>query len=60
MSVSYIQGGKTYNLVAKPWTSLAVSALPLDPATVENLTKVGVCLPAAPKNDAAVMLLKSQ
>lgn len=50
---------KTYNLVAKPWTSRAVSALPRDPATVENRTKVGVFLPLEPKNDAAVMLLKS-
>lgn len=49
----------THNLVAKPWTSRAVSALPLDPATVENLTNTGVSFPASPRNDAAVMLLKS-
>lgn len=49
--------GSTHNLVAKPWTSRAVSALPLDPATVEKRTKVGVFLPLEPRNEAAVMLL---
>jgi hypothetical protein len=49
----------TYNRVAKPWTSLAVSALPLDPATVEKRTNTGVCFPAAFRNDAAVRLLQS-
>lgn len=48
---------RTHNLVAKPCTSLAVSALPLDPATVENRTNVDVCLPASPKKEAAVRLL---
>lgn len=50
---------ETYNRVAKPWTSRAVSALPLDPATVEKRTKTGVSLPAVFRNDAAVRLLQS-
>jgi hypothetical protein len=31
-----------------------VSAEPRDPATVENLTKTGVCLPGVVKNFATV------
>lgn len=49
----------TYNRVAKPWTSRAVSALPLDPATVEKRTYIGVSLPSSPRKEAAVRLLKS-
>ena len=48
-----------YSRVANPCTSRAVSALPLLPATVENLTKVSVCFPAADRKDAAVMLDQS-
>lgn len=50
---------ETHNLVANPWTSLARSELPLDPATVENRTNMGVCFPGALRNDAAVILLQS-
>jgi hypothetical protein len=50
---------EAHSLVANPWTSRAVSALPRDPATVEKRTNTGVCLPFFPKNEAAVMLLKS-
>lgn len=46
-----------YNLVANPWTSRTVSALPREPATVENRMKMGVSLPSPPRNEAAVMLL---
>lgn len=49
----------SYNLVANPCTSRAVSALPRDPATVENRTNTGVSFPALFKNEAAVMLLQS-
>jgi hypothetical protein len=52
------KGCGPHNLVAKPCTSLTVSALPLDPATVENRTNVGVFLFSALRKDAAVMLLK--
>jgi hypothetical protein len=51
--------GGTYSLVAKPRMSLTLSALPLEPATVENRTKTSVCFPAALRKEAAVMLLKS-
>lgn len=47
----------SYNRVANPCTSLTVSALPLDPATVEKRTNVGVFFPFSPRNEAAVMLL---
>lgn len=47
----------THNLVAKPWTSRTVSALPRDPATVEKRTNVEVCLPSSDRKLAAVMLL---
>lgn len=48
-----------YNLVAKPWTSLTVSELPLDPATVEKRIKIGVCFPSFARKEAPVILLKS-
>lgn len=56
---SHGQVSSTYNRVANPWTSLAVSALPRDPATVEKRTNTGVSLPAAPRKEAAVRLLQS-
>lgn len=46
-----------HNLTAYPCTSLAVSALPLDPATVEKRMKIGVSLPSSDKKEAPVMLL---
>lgn len=39
--------------------SRALSELPLEPATVENLRKTGVCFCAFDRNDAAVILLQS-
>lgn len=50
---------QTYNLVANPWTSRTESPLPLEPATVEKRTNMGVSLPASPRKEAAVMLLRS-
>lgn len=44
-----------YHLTANPCTSRTVSALPLDPATVENRMKIGVFFPDEPKKDAPVM-----
>lgn len=56
-AVFAVPGEMTYNRVAKPWTSRAVSALPLDPATVEKRTNVGVVFPLELRNEAAVTLL---
>lgn len=50
---------QSYKRVANPWISRTVSALPRDPRTVEKRTSMGVFLSLAPRNDAAVMLLKS-
>jgi hypothetical protein len=49
----------TYKRVAKPWTSLAVSALPREPATVEKRTNTGVFFPSSLRKEADVRLLKS-
>lgn len=49
----------THNRVANPCTSLARSALPLEPATVEKRTNVEVRFPCELRNDAEVMLLQS-
>lgn len=44
------------NYGCKGCIPLARSALPRDPATVENRRKTGVCFSAAPRKEAAVIL----